>query len=92
MRAEVKQLRVDAQRADGGFGQAGAKSSDLENSYRVMRTYHMLKAQPKWADDLCKFVAACRTADNGYGVTPGAPPITGDTCFVGIILHWLDTQ
>ncbi|MFO0926841.1 MAG: prenyltransferase/squalene oxidase repeat-containing protein [Gemmataceae bacterium] len=77
------------QRTDGGFGTATADGSDLETSYRVMRSYHMLKAQPKRADDLRRFVARCRNADGGYGVTPGTESTVGGTYFASIILHWL---
>jgi hypothetical protein len=42
--------------------------------------------------DLGKLVAACRNADNGYGVTPGAPPAAGGTSFAGIILHRQDSK
>lgn len=73
---------------DGGFGRDGAVS-DLETSYRVMRTYHMLKAKPKRATALRAFVTICRNADGGYAVTPGAPSSLGGTYFAGIILHWL---
>ncbi len=74
---------------DGGFG---IEESDLETSYRVMRTYHMLKAKPKRADDLRKFIAKCRNADGGYGLKPGQASNLGATYFAGIILHWLDAK
>lgn len=77
------------QRKDGGFGKEKVEESDLETSYRVMRTYHMLKAKPARAGDLKAFVAKCRNKDGGYGVVPGGPSSTGGTYFAGIILHWL---
>jgi prenyltransferase beta subunit len=80
------------QRKDGGFGKGGVKGSDLETSYRVMRTYHMLGSKPARADDLRAFVARCRNADGGYGVTPGEPSNVGGTYFAGIILYWLDKK
>jgi prenyltransferase beta subunit len=80
------------QRGDGGFGKAGAKGSDLETTYRVMRTYHMLGAKPGKADAVRKFIARCRNADGGYGVTPGEPSTAGGTYFAGIVLHWLDAK
>jgi hypothetical protein len=82
----------EGQGKDGGFGKADSRGSDLETSYRVMRTYHMLKAKPKRADDLRAFVAKCRNADGGYGVVPGAASTTGGTYFAGIILYWLDSK
>ena len=78
------------QRQDGGFGKAGATGSDLETTYRVMRTYHMLKAKPAEADRCRAFVAKCRNDDGGYGVAPGQPSAVGSTYYAAIILHWLD--
>ena len=79
-------------RADGGFGKAGVVGSDLETTYRVMRTYHMLKAKPARAGDVRAFVARCRNSDGGYGVVPGGPSSAGGTYFAGSILHWLDAK
>jgi hypothetical protein len=90
-KAVVKALD-EAQRKDGGFGRADADDSDLETSYRVMRTYHMLKSKPARAADLRAFVAKCRHAGGGYGVAPGLPATVGGTYFAGIILHWLDEK
>jgi hypothetical protein len=75
---------------DGGF--AHAKASNLGTCYRVMRTYHMLKAKPKRVEDLRKFLAKCRNADGGYGLSPGMPSNIGGTYYAGIILHWLDQK
>jgi prenyltransferase beta subunit len=80
------------QRDDGGFGMADRPGSDLETTYRVMRTFHMLKTQPKKADAVKAFVAKCRNKDGGYGVTPGAPSSVAGTYFAGIILSWLDVK
>lgn len=80
------------QRKDGGFGQEKVDGSDLETSYRVMRTYHMLKARPGRADDLKKFVASCRKKDGGYAIIPGGPSSAAGTYFAGIILHWLEQK
>jgi prenyltransferase beta subunit len=90
--ALIRKALDDHQRDDGGFGRAEAKTSDLETSYRVMRTYHMLRSKPKKAGDLHKFVARCRNSDGGYGVAPGQPSTAGGTYFAGIILHWLDAK
>ena len=75
---------------DGGFARADSSGSDLETSYRVMRTYHMLKAKPARAGDFRAFVAKCRNADGGYGPQPGKPSHVGATYNAGIILHWLE--
>ncbi len=79
----------EGQRKDGGFGKADAEGSDLETTYRVLRTYHMLKKKPAKADGVRGFVAKCRNKDGGYGIAPGAPSGVGPTYFAGIILHWL---
>jgi prenyltransferase beta subunit len=89
-RPEAIVKALDAgQRKDGGFGKEGA-GSDLETTYRVVRCYHMLKAQPAAADRCREFIASCRNADGGYGVAPGQPSSAGATYFAGIVLHWLD--
>jgi prenyltransferase beta subunit len=87
--ALVKTLDA-GQRKDGGFGKAGAPGSDLETTYRVVRCYHMLKAQPAAAERCRAFIASCRNADGGYGVAPGEPSGVSGTYFAGILLHWLD--
>jgi prenyltransferase beta subunit len=89
--AVIKALDA-SQREDGGFGREDTSDSDLETSYRVLRTYVMLKAQPKRAGDLKAYVAKCRNADGGYGVTPGTPSSAGGTYFASIILHWLASK
>lgn len=78
------------QRADGAFGKAEAEGSDLDTTYRVMRTYHMTKRKPAKAKELRAFVARCRGRDGGYGVEPGRPSSAGGTYFAGVVLHWLD--
>jgi prenyltransferase beta subunit len=80
------------QRKDGGFGEAGAKGSDLATTYRIVRAFHMLKAKPRGADRLRQFIARCRNDDGGYGVAPGKPSSAGSTYFAAIILHWLDEK
>jgi prenyltransferase beta subunit len=80
------------QRADGGFGKADTKASDLESTYRIMRCFHMLKTQPADVDALRRFLAGCRNADGGYGLAPDQPSTVGSTYFAAIILHWLDER
>ena len=87
--AKIVEILNAGQNKDGAFGKDEGGASDLEASYRVMRCYHMLKAQPAKADALRAFVAKCRNDDGGYGVQPGKPSNVGGTYFVGIILHWL---
>jgi prenyltransferase beta subunit len=83
------QVLVAAQRPDGGFGKADVKVSDLETSYRVMRAFHMLNEKPKDTAKLTEFVAACRHADGGYGVTPKQPSDVSGTYYASVILKWL---
>jgi prenyltransferase beta subunit len=86
--AVVKAFK-DGQRADGGFGKAGEKDSDLETTYRVMRSFHMLKEKPDV--ERCRaFVARCRQADGGYGIAPGRPSGAGPTYYAASILGWLE--
>jgi prenyltransferase beta subunit len=81
-----------SQRKDGGFGREDTDGSDLDTSYRVTRTYVMLKARPARSDDLRAFIAKCRNRDGGYGVLPDTPSSAGGTYFASIILHWLDSK
>jgi prenyltransferase beta subunit len=81
----------EGQRQDGGFGKEGTDKSDLETSYRVMRTFHMLRATPD-GERVRKVIASCRNDDGGYGVTPGQPSTASGTYYAAIILHWLDEK
>jgi hypothetical protein len=82
----------DSQRTDGGWAKADSPTSDLETCYRVMRSLHMLKAQPADADKLRAFIDSCRNDDGGYGVAKGKPSSAAGTYFAAIILHWLDEK
>jgi len=86
----VKVLKA-GQRADGAWGKEETPGSDLETSYRVLRSLRMLKEKPDDAK-LRAFVAKCRNADGGYGVAPGQKSTVGATYFASIILHWLDEK
>jgi len=81
----------NGQKADGGFGYSG-ETSNLESSYRIMRSLHMLKAKPADPDRLRAFIAKCRNADSGYGVVPDQLSSAAGTYFAAIILHWLDEK
>ena len=83
----------DGQRADGGFGKADSPSSDLETTYRVMRSFHMLKAAPGDVGRLRAFLDSCRNDDDGgYGVAKGKPSSASGVYYTSIILHWLDEK
>ncbi len=79
----------NGQREDGAFGKAGARGSDLETTYRVVRAIHMLKGNPKDVAKLREFIGKCRNKDGGYGMAPGQPSTVAGTYFAGIIYHWL---
>jgi len=86
----VKALR-GGQREDGGFGKEGAKTSDLETTYRVVRTFVMLKETPD-VKKLLEFVESCRAQRGGYGVTPGAKPTVAGTYYAAIVQHWMEKK
>jgi len=86
--ATIKAMK-SGQRADGGFGVEDSPASDLGTSYRVMRSLHMLKAQPEDVDRLRAFLDSCHNVDGGYGVAKGKPSSASGTYYVSSILHWL---
>jgi hypothetical protein len=78
------------QRKTGGFGKADAgDASDLETTYRVMRTFMMLKSRPSDVPALETFIAKCRNGDGGYGVAPGQPSSVSGCYYAAIIRRWL---
>ncbi len=88
--AVLKVLR-DGQRPSGGFGKGDSEvNADLESSYRIMRCFMMLKAQPERVEGLRTFIAKCRNEDGGYGVAPGQPSSISGTYYAAIIRHWLE--
>ncbi|HXD86609.1 MAG TPA: prenyltransferase/squalene oxidase repeat-containing protein [Urbifossiella sp.] len=76
--------------SDGGYGRGGAKGSDLESTYRVMRAFMLMKERPKKRAAMREFIASCRNKDGGYGVKPGEASSAGGTYFAAIVTHWLD--
>jgi hypothetical protein len=82
----------EGQRADGGFGEDSAAASDLATCYRIMRSLHMLKAQPADAGRLLAFIDSCRNDDGGYGVAKGKPSSASGTYYAAIITKWLDEK
>jgi prenyltransferase beta subunit len=81
-----------AQREDGGFGKGGAKDSDMETTYRVLRAFHLLNEKPTDVAKLKEFLAKHRNADGGYGIAPGQPSTVGGTYYVAVIGYWLDKK
>jgi hypothetical protein len=78
------------QLSDGGWAKEGAKESDIDSTYRVMRAYHMLKQKPKDVKKLREFIAARRNKDNGYATEPGGKSSISGAYYAAIITHWLD--
>ncbi len=89
---QVIQAMKEGQRPNGAFGKADVETSDLETTYRVTRSLHMLKAKPADPDRVRAFIAKCRNADGGYAVAPGLLSSASGTYFAAIILHWLDEE
>lgn len=86
---ELTSLLQEGQRDDGGYGKAGGAKSDLETTYRVTRSVHMLKLKPRDVEKMRMFIGKCRNPDGGYGVEPGKPSSVGSTYFASIILNWI---
>jgi prenyltransferase beta subunit len=86
----VEAILRDGQRADGGWGKAGEKGSDLDSTYRVMRAFHLMREKPKDVAGLRKFLLSCRNADGGFGVKPGEPSSMSGVYYFAIISKWLD--
>ncbi len=88
--AKIDDILQAGQWSDGGYGKAGAKGSDLESTYRVMRAFMLLKERPKDRAGMRAFLAKCRNADGGYGVTPGEKSAVSGVYYAAIITKWLD--
>jgi hypothetical protein len=86
---ECLQLIHAGQLPDGGWGKKGAKASDAETTYRVMRCLMLLKEKPKDAAGVKKFLASCRRADGGYGVDAAAPSSMSGTYYFAAVSKWL---
>lgn len=89
---KVIQVMKAGQRPDGAFGKTEVDTSDLETSYRVIRSLHMLKAKPADPNRVRAFIAKCRNSDGGYSVVPGQLSSVSGTYFAAIILHWLEEK
>lgn len=78
------------QREDGGWGKKGEKVSDIETTYRVMRTLMLYKKQPYDAKKLREFLNAHRNKDGGYATKPGDPSSMSGVYYCVIVSKWLD--
>jgi prenyltransferase beta subunit len=83
-------LLLKGQCDDGGWGEKGAKASDIGSTYRVMRAMYLMKAKPKDVKKLRAFIAARRNKDGGYATEPGGKSTVNGVYYAAIITHWLD--
>ncbi len=83
--AIVAALRA-TQQADGGWS-ADGKKSDLGTSYRVMRSFYMMKERPD-LERLRNWLGSLRQSDGGYASTPGGVPDMSTTYSCTIMLYW----
>ena len=88
-RAMTATLLRNGQLTDGGWGKPGAKASEADTTYRVMRAYMLMEQKPKDADNVAKFVASCRRKDGGYGVDAEAPSSMSGVYYAAKIGEWL---
>lgn len=84
--AVLKALR-DGQRPDGAWSK-GEVPSDLEATYRIMRSFFMLKQSPD-LDKLTDFLARCRHDNGSYSVQPGASGDLQGTYYATTVLRWV---
>jgi hypothetical protein len=90
---KLLQALKQGQRKSGAYGKDDAgDASDLETTYRVMRSFTMLKSRPDDVPALQGFIAKCRNGDGGYGVAPGQPSSASGSYFAAIIRHWLEQR
>jgi prenyltransferase beta subunit len=89
-RAVVVAPLLAGQRADGGWGKAGEKASDIETTYRVMRALMLLKEKPKDVKKLREFLDAHRNTDGGYATKPGDKSSMSGVYYAVIVSKWLD--
>jgi hypothetical protein len=87
---DAKRVFAEGQRDDGGWGEKGARASDIGSTYRVMRAMYLLKEKPKDVKKLREFIAARRNKDGGYATEPGGKSTVSGAYYAAIISHWLD--
>jgi len=84
-------LLLRGQRPDGGWGKKGAKTSNIETTYRVMRALLLLKVPTVLdVEKLREFIASHRNKDGGYATEPGKPSSMSGVYYNTIIAKWLD--
>ena len=80
------------QRPDGGYGRAGAKESDLESTYRVVRAFVLMRERPKDRAGMRAFLMRCRNADGGFGTKPGEKSSVSGVYYFAALTQWLDAM
>ncbi|MBX9622748.1 MAG: terpene cyclase/mutase family protein [Gemmataceae bacterium] len=88
--AKLDDILQAGQRPDGGWGKAGAKESDFDTTYRVMRALYLMKERPKDRAKLRAYVARHRNPDGGYSAAPGEGSSLSGVYYAAIITKWLD--
>ena len=83
--AEVVAALKGGQRPDGGWSRDGT-ASDLETTYRVMRSLFMMKQSPD-LEALKSYLAKHRQQDGGYASAPGKDD-GGGTYYVTTVNRW----
>ncbi|MGL6076274.1 MAG: prenyltransferase/squalene oxidase repeat-containing protein [Fimbriiglobus sp.] len=90
---EMRQAILTGQKDDGGWGKAGAKTSDLETCYRVLRALKLDKTDKavavKLSPALTKFIDSCRNADGGYSVEPSQSSTLSGTYYAVMVETFL---
>lgn len=87
--AGLKNMMASGQLADGGWCKPGEKTSDLETCYRIMRALMLANVKPRNLAGVKLFIARCRKADGGYGVTPGSPSTMSGVYYATIMGQWI---
>ncbi len=87
-RPQVAKALKAAQGPEGSFSGNG-KDYDMPGTYTVMRALWMMYEKPN-LEAVKKFVASCRNADGGYGVSPGKPSSVTPTYMASSVLRWAD--
>ena len=77
-------------RPDGGWCNAGEKSSDIVSTYHVMRALVLLKEKPKDLKKLREFIDSHRNRDSGYATKPGDKSSMSGVYYAIVIGKWLD--
>lgn len=84
--AVVAALRA-GQKSDGAWSK-GDGPSDLESTYRIMRTLYMLKEAPD-LDAVRSFIEKCQKDDGSYATVVGGDGDLSGTYYATTVLRWV---